>query len=136
MNESERKIIVYTCNWDAYSGLESAGLQGLSYSAQVYPVRVMCLGRLHPGLILRAFELGAAGVLMLGCPPGECHYGFGNTRAEEMIDQVHALASLLGIDRVRIRLASVAAGDGSDFVNQIRTFVELLTDERAGERKG
>ena len=31
----------------------------------------------------------------------------------EMIDQVHSLASLLGIDRTRIRLASVAAGAGS-----------------------
>jgi len=43
---------------------------------------------------------------------------------------------LLGIDQARIRLASVAAGDGSDFVNQVRTFVELLTDERAVERRG
>lgn len=136
MNETEPKIIVYTCNWDAYSGLESAGLQGLSYPAQVYPVRVMCLGRLHPGLVLRAFELGADGVLMVGCPPGECHYGSGHTHAAEMIDQVHSLASLLGIDRTRIRLASVAAGDGTDFVSQVRDLVALLMEDGAVERRG
>jgi coenzyme F420-reducing hydrogenase delta subunit len=128
MNETERKVIVYTCNWDAYSGLESAGHQRLAYPAQVYPVRVMCLGRLHPGLLLRAFELGAAGVLLLGCPPGECHYRFGNTRAEEMMAQVHALASLLGIDRSRIRLASVPAGDGPDFVHQVGEFIAQLAN--------
>jgi coenzyme F420-reducing hydrogenase delta subunit len=128
MNGTERKIIVYTCNWDAYSGLEAAGHQRLAYPAQVYPVRVMCLGRLHPGLVLRAFELGAAGVLLLGCPPGECHYGFGNTRAEEMMAQVHALASLLGIERSRIRLASVPAGGGSDFVDEVHHFIAHLTN--------
>jgi F420-non-reducing hydrogenase iron-sulfur subunit len=131
MSESEPKIIVYTCNWDAYSGLESAGHHGLSYPAQVYPVRVMCLGRLHPGLILRAFELGAAGVLLLGCPPGECHYGFGTTRAEEMMDQVHSLASLLGIDRARIHLASVASGHGVGFVDEVRDFVQAWTLEKS-----
>jgi F420-non-reducing hydrogenase iron-sulfur subunit len=131
MTESEPKIIVYTCNWDAYSGLESAGHQGLCYPAQVYPVRVMCLGRLHPGLILRAFELGAAGVLLLGCPPGECHYGFGNTRAEEMMDQVYSLASLLGIDRARIRLASVAAGHGAGFVDEVRDFIQTWILEKS-----
>jgi len=130
MSESEAKIIVYTCNWDAYSGLESAGNQGLSYPAQVYPVRVMCLGRLHPGLILRAFELGAAGVLLLGCPPGDCHYGFGNTRAEEMMEQVHSLASLLGIERARIRLAWVTTGNGAGFVEAVHDFVQSWTLEK------
>jgi len=122
----ESKIIVYTCNWDAYSGLETAGFQGLSYPADVHPIRVMCLGRLHPGLILKAFELGAAGVLMLGCPPGECHYGFGNTRAEELFQETLALARLLGIEKERLKLGWVAAGKGQDFVTQVRQFVEQV----------
>lgn len=122
----ESKIIVYTCNWDAYSGLETAGFQGLSYPANIHPIRVMCLGRLHPGLILKAFELGAAGVLMLGCPPGECHYGFGNTRAEELFQETLALARLLGIGKERLKLDWVAAGQGQDFVTQVRQFVEQV----------
>jgi coenzyme F420-reducing hydrogenase delta subunit len=125
------KIIVYTCNWNAYSGLETAGLQGLSYPAEVHPIRVMCLGRLHPGLILKAFELGAAGVLLLGCPPGECHYEFGNTRAEDVFQETLALARLLGIGEERLKLDWVAAGEGQDFVDQVRRFAEgvaLATD--------
>lgn len=123
---TDAKIIVYTCNWNAYSGLETAGFQGLSYPANVHPIRVMCLGRLHPGLILKAFELGAAGVLLLGCPPGECHYGSGNIRAQELFEETLALARLLGIPDQRLKLDWVAAGQGQDFAGKVRRFVEDL----------
>jgi F420-non-reducing hydrogenase iron-sulfur subunit len=118
------KVIVFTCNWNAYSGLEMAGYERLPLPAGVRPVKVMCLGRLHPGLILKAFELGADGVLMLGCPPGECRYEFGNSRAEELFEETRALACLLGIGEERLRLDWVAAGDGEVFVEKVREFVE------------
>jgi coenzyme F420-reducing hydrogenase delta subunit len=118
------RVIVFTCNWNAYSGLETAGYERLSLPVGVHPVKVMCLGRLHPGLILKAFELGADGVLMLGCLPGECRYEFGNSRAEELFDETKALARLLGIGEERLRLDWVAAGDGEVFAEKVREFVE------------
>jgi F420-non-reducing hydrogenase iron-sulfur subunit len=118
------KVIVFTCNWHAYSGLETAGYERLSLPAGVRPVKVMCLGRLHPGLVLKAFELGADGVLMLGCPPGECRYEFGNSRAEELFEETRALARLLGIGEERLWLDWVAAGDGEAFMEKVREFVE------------
>jgi len=117
-------IIVYTCNWDAYSGLEKAGFEHLAYPASVYPLKVSCLGRLHPGLVLRAFELGADGVLLLGCPPDQCHYDFGNKRAQELFAETAALAHLLGIGEERLRLDWVAAGDGQGFVQKVSRFAE------------
>ena len=128
MNGEEPRVIVYICNWNAYSALETAGAQGLSYPANVYPIRVMCLGRLHPGLILKAFELGAAGVLLLGCRPGECHYGFGNRQAEELFQETAALARLLGIGEERLKLDWVAAGQGQDFVFKVRQFIEGMKE--------
>jgi coenzyme F420-reducing hydrogenase delta subunit len=66
------KVVVFTCNWSAYSGLETAGLEHRSYSPSVYPVKVMCLGRLGPGIILKTLEQGASGVLMIGCLVCRC----------------------------------------------------------------
>ena len=131
MSKTDPKIIVYTCNWNAYSGLETAGAQGLSYPANVLPIKVMCLGRLHPGLILKAFELGAAGVLLLGCRPDECHYGFGATRAEEVFQETLELARLLGIRRTivgeeRLKLDWLAAGQGQDFAHKVTVFAEQV----------
>ncbi|HID63552.1 MAG TPA: hydrogenase iron-sulfur subunit [Anaerolineae bacterium] len=126
------KVVVFTCNWNAYSGLEMAGSERLSLPAGVRPVKVMCLGRLHPGLVLRAFELGADGVLMLGCPPDECRYEFGNSRAEELFEETRALARLLGIGEEQLRLDWVAAGDGEGFAKKVQEFVGGMAGKSDG----
>ncbi len=130
-------IIVYTCNWNAYSALEKAGFDRLSYPASIYPLRVPCLGRLHPGLILKAFELGAAGVLLLGCPPEECHYEFGSRRAQELFAQTKALAHLLGMADDRLRLDWLEAGDAEGFVQQVSQFAAGVSQEvgQSGNRR-
>jgi len=85
----------------------------------------MCLGQVHPGLVLKALELGADGVLLLGCPPGECQYEFGNRRAEELFEQAQALAHLLGYREEQVQLDWVAP-DGAAFAEKVRTFVNGL----------
>ena len=128
MPETEPRVIVFTCNWSAYSALEMAGSKRLAYPANVRPVRVMCLGRLHPGLILKAFELGADGVLLLGCPSEECHYEFGNRRAEELFQETKAIAHLLGIGDERLKLDWIEAGEGELFVQKVTEFYRQVVD--------
>ena len=48
---SPRKVILLTCNWNAYSGLETAGAERLTYPAGVFPLKVTCLGQINPGII-------------------------------------------------------------------------------------
>ena len=122
----EPKVIVFSCNWKAYSGAEMAGLQGISYPPNARLVRLQCLGRLHPGLILKAFELGAAGVLMLGCPPGECEHQFGNQGTEELLKRTQALLGLLGINKRRLHLDSMPLGDGRLFAQKVKRFVQRV----------
>ena len=52
-------IVGFVCNWGAYSGVEIAGMEKKTYSAGLKIARVPCLKRLHMGLLLKAFELGA-----------------------------------------------------------------------------
>ena len=130
MADTERCVVVFICNWNAYSALETAGSKRLAYPASVHPIRVMCLGRLHPGLVLKAFELGADGVLLLGCPPDECHYEFGNERAEELFQETQAIAHLLGIGDERLKLDWVGAGEGETFVQKVTEFCRRVADGR------
>ena len=120
------KVIVFTCNWNAYSGLESAGIEHRPYSPAVHPLKVMCLGQLSPGIILKAFEKGADGVLLLGCPPGECHFEFGNRRAEEVFEEAKGLINLLGYRKEQLLLDWVGAGQGEAFVEKIEGFLAGL----------
>jgi coenzyme F420-reducing hydrogenase delta subunit len=123
---TQPKVVVFTCNWNAYSGMEAAGVGRLDYPAQAHPIKVMCLGQLSPGIILKALEKGADGVLLLGCPPGECHYEFGNRHAEDAFAQARSLATLLGYGDQQLQLDWVAAGEGETFAAKVRTFVAGL----------
>ena len=120
------KVLVFTCNWNAYHGLESAGVNHQTYPAAIHPLKVMCLGRLGPGIILKAFEHGAAGVLLLGCPPEECHYDFGNRRAEEMFSVASDLIHVLGYSKKRLQMDRVTAGDAEAWVEKVQSFVTGL----------
>lgn len=124
------KVVVFTCNWNPYSSMESAGAGGARYPASIRPIRLMCLGRLPIGAILKAFEKGADGVLMLGCPPGECHYEFGNERAQEVFDQAKQLASMLGVRDEQLQLDWIAAGEGDTFAARVEAFVARLTQDQ------
>jgi coenzyme F420-reducing hydrogenase delta subunit len=119
-------VLVFTCNWNPYSGMETAGVERLSYSARVYPIRVMCLGRLRPGIILKALERGARGVLLLGCPQDECRYEFGGRRAEETFAVARDLVRTMGFSDQWLKMDRVAAGDGNAWVDKIQTFVAGL----------
>ena len=124
--DQKQNVLVFTCNWSPYSGMETAGVEELSYSARVYPLRVMCLGRLQPGIILKAFERGARGVLLLGCPQDECHYEFGGRRAEETFAVARDLIRTMGYSDQWLKMGRLAAGDGQAWVNKIQTFLAEL----------
>jgi heterodisulfide reductase subunit A len=123
------KTVVFSCNWGAYSAIEAAGIARLSYDASVRVVRVMCSGRVHEGLILRAFSRGAARVLVLACGHEEgeslCFYHTGNHQAGRCVEQARQLLKLLGIDPLRLALAEMRAGDGAQFVTAVDEFLEL-----------
>lgn len=123
---TNQKVIVFTCNWNAYSGMETAGVLRLNYPASVYPIKVMCLGQISPGVILKAFEKGAMGVLLLGCPAGMCHFEFGNRRVEEVFNEAKGLATVLGYRNEQLCLDWVAAGEGGEFVQKVQRFVSGL----------
>ena len=60
------KIVVFACNWCAYSAADLAGVSRFQYPPNLRIIRVMCSGRVNPNFILKAFQMGADGVLVAG----------------------------------------------------------------------
>jgi F420-non-reducing hydrogenase iron-sulfur subunit len=60
------KIVTFACNWCAYSAADLAGVSRMQYPPNMRIIRVMCSGRINPNFILKAFELGADGVMVAG----------------------------------------------------------------------
>jgi coenzyme F420-reducing hydrogenase delta subunit len=118
------EILVFSCNWDGWSCIESAVNAGLKYPASVKVVKVNCLSRIHAGLILQALDLGADGVMLLGCEPGKCHFGSDSDCVTREYEKVQSLLELLGMYKGRLVLVRLPAFDGSKFVRKVTRLID------------
>ena len=125
-SKSEPRIVGFICNWSAYSGLEIAGMHRIKYASNVHLIKVMCLGRVHSGLVLKAFELGTGGVMLLGCSSGNCQYEFGIDRTKESFSQMRDMLDLLGIGSQRLLLVEVGLGEGAFLARKINAFARRI----------
>lgn len=124
------RIVVFACNWEGYRGLEEMGRTRQGLGAEIRVVRLPCLARLHTGLILKAFQAGADGVLALGCSPDRCHFGVGGEHATAVAGQASALLHLLGIAPTRLAVDSVPEGSAAAFSDRIERFARGLVENR------
>lgn len=127
--ESEPRVVIFTCNWNAHKSLQEAGKHRLNYPAGARPLKVDCLGQVGASVILTALEKGADGVMLVGCTPDECHYEFGSRRAAELFEEVRRLAQLLGYQDRQLQFHQVHAGEGSSLIEKVQAFVAQLATE-------
>lgn len=135
----EPRILAFLCTWCSYRAADEIGKARHAYPAAIRIVRVPCSGRVDPQWVLMALDQGADGVLILGCPPGNCHYRNGNLQALNRFTLLQRLLHELGIDSARLRLDWVAAGEGekllaifNNMVESIRTMTPLVHPESVG----
>jgi len=102
----------------------------------------MCSGRVEPDFVLKAFQTGADGVLILGCHPGDCHYIEGNYKTMRRIALLKKMLSQLGIEDERLRLEWVSASEGGrfaevtdDMTEQIRKLGPFSYSRNGGSKK-
>jgi coenzyme F420-reducing hydrogenase delta subunit len=122
------QIVAFCCNWCSYAGADLAGVSRLQYPATARIIRIMCTGRLEPQFILKAFELGADGVLIAGCHIGECHYITGNERAKVKVAMSKELLDVLGLDSRRLRLEWISASEGIKFAKTMDDVTKQLVE--------
>ena len=128
MADFEPKIVAFLCNWCSYRGADLAGTSRIKYAPNVRAIRVMCSGRVEPAFILRAFELGADGVLVLGCHPGDCHYAEGNYKALRRMTLLKRVLTQLGIEEERFRLDWVSASEGDRFSHIVNEMTDKVRE--------
>jgi len=122
----EPKIIGFLCTWCSYTGADLAGTSRLKSPWNLRAVRVPCSGRVSPELVMRAFDEGADGVLVLGCHIGECHYDTGNHRAAKRIPTLKSMMAFAGLDPQRLHLDWVSASEGERFSRLVTEFTDNL----------
>ncbi len=133
MENSEPKILAFCCNWCSYAGADLAGTSRMQYPPNLRIIRVMCSGRVNPFFVLNALRLGADGVLVLGCHPGDCHYLTGNYRTRRRMAITMKLMEYMGIEPQRIQASWCSASEGSRFaevVSEVTADLKKLSPNR------
>ncbi len=126
-----KEIVAFCCEHSAYTAADVARAEGLSYPSGVRLVKVPCAGRVDAIHMLKAFENGAARVLVLGCEDGACHHLSGNQRARQRVEYARALLKEVGINGQSVAMFNVAPNAPHKFVNIVKTVSNSLKEAGA-----
>jgi len=125
----EPKIVVFSCNWSTYPGLQLTRSSGSGERARgetgSWPIITMCVGRLDPELILESFKRGAWGVLVAGCPPDECEHD-GNYKTRRRVLLLKKMLGQLGVEPERLSLAGVSVGESAKLAELVKDFTARM----------
>ncbi len=114
------KLVCFSCRfgWGYLNANQApAGIPNL--------VPVVCCGKIDTLDIIEAFRHGADGVLLLGCPEGECHFLNGNTQTHTRVLLLKRLLQEFGIEPQRLKVSFSRDPEG----HQIRGAIEEMLRE-------
>jgi coenzyme F420-reducing hydrogenase delta subunit len=118
-NDFEPKIVAFLCHWCSYVADDLSETSWQKYAPNIRIVKVPCIGRLDPLFIMKAFEIGADGVLVSGCHPNNCHYLSGNFLARRYWIVFKDMLEFVGIEPGRVHFSWLSAAEGSKFVDVV-----------------
>ena len=125
----EPRLAAFFCNWCTYGGADLAGVSRLQYPPNIRAIRIPCTGRMNPNFILQAFRLGADGVWVSGCHPGDCHYIAGNMFARRRFAVLKNLLEYAGLEPGRLQFSWISSAEASKFqqtVTEVTAAVKAL----------
>ena len=115
LGSNEHNIICFMCNWTFCQSK-------MQVPSNVNVVRVMCLGRIDPVIVLETLEKGADAVMMVGCKPPDCHFIEGNVQAEHAVKMLKKLVAFTGLEPERIKLLLVSPLEEKSFNHYAKEF--------------
>jgi coenzyme F420-reducing hydrogenase delta subunit len=121
-------IQIFCCHYTSQQAIAEggSGLAADGFPANATINRLVCSGKLQVSTILKAFEDGADGVCVVGCPESECHNLLGSQRAARRVVAVRKALSELGVEAERIEMFHLPRGFHPEFVGAARRMDERV----------
>jgi coenzyme F420-reducing hydrogenase delta subunit/Pyruvate/2-oxoacid:ferredoxin oxidoreductase delta subunit len=120
------RLVGFCCQRSAYQAMGMAAALGHTLPPGLQVVRVPCAGKVDVDYILKAFETGADGVLVMGCHEDNCRSLRGNTYAQWRVEAAQRLLAEVGLEPERLAFASLASNMGSEFARIVGAMEERL----------
>jgi F420-non-reducing hydrogenase iron-sulfur subunit len=130
LSQYEPKLVCFSCQFSwGYLADEAA----LSKKIENW-IPIICTGKIDTTYMMEAFEKGADGVLILGCPEGDCHYQDGNYEAKKRVYLLRRMLESMGIEKGRIRIELSVDPEGRRIPQLVKEMKKELA--KLGPRKG
>lgn len=122
MKQYEPKLVCFSCRFSwGYLAHEDE----LSHRVKNW-VPIICSGKIDTIHILEAFNQGADGVLILGCPEGDCHYQDGNYEARKRVYLLKRVLEAYGIEPERLRIKLSVDPEGITIPQTVKELSDVV----------
>lgn len=123
---ADNEVMGFGCRWGGGAAADNAGVRGIHYNERFYLLPIDCIGQLDPIVMGKAFLEGANGLLLLGCPPEECHHSYGLDHTWSRVLLVKKLLHMIGLERDRIALAHMDLNKPEQLAKTVDSFVSTM----------
>ena len=120
MAEFTPKLVCFSCKF-GWGYLNRKGYAGQLKNL----IPVSCSGKVNTSYIIESFKEGADGVIILGCPEGDCHFQNGNYQARKRLLLVQKTLKDFGIEPGRLKIRLNIDPEGA----QIPAIIEEMNTE-------
>jgi len=125
---TEFKIVLFLCSWGPHAAFQRLQDQGADIPPEIKMVRIPCSGRISKALLFKPFEMGADGVILVGCAPGACRYGTGTETAAENTEDTRRILDLIGLDGERVQLGNFQPDAADDLLAFLKAFAARIRE--------
>ncbi len=94
-------------------------------SGELIVISLPCSGKVDIPYLVKAFETGADGVVIITCEENECHNIEGNMRAQRRAHAVDSLLEEIGMGVGRIKVIQAKLG-GRQVAGEIKSLCEQI----------
>ena len=129
MNNTALKIYLFYCS-NSLDENELSQCRDELKNHQLKIISLPCSGKADIPYLVKAFETGADGVVIVTCELGQCRHLEGNMRAEKRAEAVDKLLEEIGAGTGRITAIHVKEGQTEETVGEIKKFCSQLNQTK------
>jgi len=125
MNNRTLKMYVFYCSNSIEPEQMADGLGKLD-GVTVKMISLPCSGKIDVPYLVKAFETGADGAVIVTCKQNECQHLEGNLRANKRAEAVESLLEEIGMGKGRMAVIMLKEGGVEGALGEIRDFIDRV----------
>ncbi len=126
MDGANLRIHLFTCSTSLDPG-QLLDVENALPEAELKIISLPCSGKVNVPYLVKAFESGAHGVVVITCKKEDCRYIQGSSRAEKRVAAVDDLMAEIGLGHHRVALISLDDRGIDGVIDQLKAFHKTIS---------